>query len=147
MGINVIERLFFRGNPRALSEKYFSEGVSAYRRGELGNAAARFQRAVELNPKNEIFHFYLGAALEAQGDLENAELSLRQALSLDPEFSAAQELVGLVYAQMWQKKGAADVSLHEKALESYRKVLEKDPENRDAMQFLHALGGTINWRR
>jgi Flp pilus assembly protein TadD len=54
-------------------------------------AVPRFERAVEIDPKNAAFEFHLGLAHAAVGDAAKARLHLQKALTLDPGFEGAAE--------------------------------------------------------
>jgi Flp pilus assembly protein TadD len=54
-------------------------------------AVAPFQKSVEKDPKNPVYHFHLGLAHAKTGDSPNARLALQQALGLAPNFSGAAE--------------------------------------------------------
>ena len=54
-------------------------------------AVPRFERAVELDPKNAGFEYHLGLAHAAVGDTAKARLHLQKALTLDPAFEGAAD--------------------------------------------------------
>jgi Flp pilus assembly protein TadD len=54
-------------------------------------AVAPFQKSVEQDAKNPVYHFHLGLAHAQAGDATNARLALQQALALAPNFSGAAE--------------------------------------------------------
>jgi Flp pilus assembly protein TadD len=62
-----------------------------YKKGLAALAVSPFQKSVEKDPKNPVYHFHLGLALAGTGDSPNARLALRQALALAPNFDGAAE--------------------------------------------------------
>jgi len=53
-------------------------------------AIAPFEKAVEKDPSNAIFHYHLGMALAGRGDKEKSRDALKTALKLQPDFPDAQ---------------------------------------------------------
>ncbi|HEY7448642.1 MAG TPA: tetratricopeptide repeat protein [Vicinamibacterales bacterium] len=62
-----------------------------YKKGLAALAVAPFQKSVEKDPKNPVYHFHLGLAHAKTGDSPNARLALQQALTLAPNFNGAVE--------------------------------------------------------
>jgi Flp pilus assembly protein TadD len=63
-----------------------------YYKKDLGTlAVSAFQKSVEKDPKNPLFHFHLGLAHAKVGDSPKARLALQQALALAPTFAQASE--------------------------------------------------------
>ncbi len=62
-----------------------------YKKGLATLAIAPFQKSIELDPKNPIFHFHLGLAYLKNGDSPKARIALRDALALAPNFAGAAE--------------------------------------------------------
>jgi tetratricopeptide (TPR) repeat protein len=70
-----------------------TEGKAALDKGELEQAAAKFQHAVKLAPQSPEAQHYLGVVLEKQGDTQGATAAYRKALDLNPgDVSAKQRL-------------------------------------------------------
>ena len=70
-----------------------SEGRAAMQKGELEEAAAKFEHAMKLQP-NAVAQHALGVVLAKQGDAEGASAAFRKALELDPADQAAQQALG-----------------------------------------------------
>ncbi len=68
-------------------------GEIALRERRAGRAVMAFRAEAEARPELASAHYRLGTAFAATGDRENAERSLRQALSLDPRQDAARILL------------------------------------------------------
>jgi putative PEP-CTERM system TPR-repeat lipoprotein len=62
-----------------------------YKKGLIALAVPPFQRCVELDPSNPVFHFHLGLAYLKAGDSPKARTALRHALTLAPDFAGASE--------------------------------------------------------
>ena len=63
--------------------------------------------AVEIAPDNASFKDTLGWVHRANGDLDNAEASLRQAVEMDPQLAAAHYHLGVVLADLGRNDDAA----------------------------------------
>jgi putative PEP-CTERM system TPR-repeat lipoprotein len=62
-----------------------------YKKDLPGLAVPPFQKSVERDPANPLYHFHLGLALAKVGDAAKARLALEQALALAPGFNGAAE--------------------------------------------------------
>ena len=62
-----------------------------YKKGLATLAIAPFQKSIELDPKNPVFHYHLGLAHLKNGDSPKARIALRDALALAPNFAGAAE--------------------------------------------------------
>ena len=69
-----------------------SEGRAAMQKGELEEAAAKFEHAMKLQPNSAVAQHALGVVLAKQGDAEGASAAFR--LELDPADQAAQQALG-----------------------------------------------------
>jgi Flp pilus assembly protein TadD len=69
------------------AETQISFGSSVARKGLWREAAFRFQKAVEKEPKNARAHNNLAVALEASGEFARALAEYKKALELDPNDS------------------------------------------------------------
>src|SRR5262249_46589351 len=94
--------------------------LGKYRTAE---AIAQFQRAIELNPKMALNHYFLGRAYAAQGDKASAQRSYQQALALDPGMTPAKRELAAISGQQTDEKVLAG------EVQSLQKALEKDPTN------------------
>jgi tetratricopeptide (TPR) repeat protein len=128
-------------------------------------AISAFKKIVEAYPEKAIAYQELGALYYKLGQTENALFSYRQAMQLQPEnIDAQKNLADFYYAELGQAEealkiyenilavasddvqtllltGHINVSLNrfEAAKEKYRRVLEIEPWNADARQYLEAL--------
>jgi tetratricopeptide (TPR) repeat protein len=88
-------------------------------------AAAAYQKAIALKPMEAAYHNNLGLALGAAKKLDEAKASFEMAASLDP-MKAGDYLFneGAMYNNN---------SDYPKAIEAFKKTLDKDPNNKAAM--------------
>jgi protein O-GlcNAc transferase len=75
---------------------------------------AHAMKAVEQGPGDPRFHFALGRARKACGDLEGAEAAYRRALELEPAFAEVMVSLGIVLKVRSDIEGA--IALYERAI-------------------------------
>ena len=130
-----------------LSEEVHAEGGTALRdAGRLPAAAARYERAVDLQPKNPLYNFELGriySTLSTAGGwneeyFEKAEQALVRAASQqtasgssDYQQAALLALGDLYYR--WDRE--------EEAIAVYEQILKEDPKSEAARERLDELQG------
>jgi tetratricopeptide (TPR) repeat protein len=131
-----------------LSEEVYVEVGAALRdAGRLEAAAARYERAVELEPKNQLYNLDLGRIYSTlstaggwnEGYFEKAERTLVRAArqqpvpgsSADSQQAALLALGDLYYR--WDRE--------EEAIAVYEQVLREDPESEAASNRLEELQG------
>ena len=102
---------------------YASHGVALGRRGQLNEAAASFQRALELVPNDAAVTYNLGFAFEGLGQFADALVQYDRAVALNPAFVGG-----------WISRGKMLFALNrlEESLESMDRALALDPNNADA---------------
>jgi Flp pilus assembly protein TadD len=100
-------RQWIRTNPNS-AQAHRSLGWALLERGELPEAFALIQRALQLNPENAQAWNNLGNVLMRSGRPEEAEELYRRALMLDSEFAQAHNNLGLVLAGEGKLEEAAD---------------------------------------
>jgi len=88
--------------------------------GDYRNAAAEFQRAVELDPTDENATIGLAGALEHQGAVDEAEKAYQRSIEAHPQSYVSYNALGAFYFRR---------SENEKALQMFQKVTELAPEN------------------
>jgi tetratricopeptide (TPR) repeat protein len=74
-------------------------GVAELEEGHLDDAVSSLARALELHPDFHMARVHLARALEALGDLAQAEEQVAMVLEVDPEHPQATEL-----AERWQRR-------------------------------------------
>jgi len=92
-----------------------AEGHVALEQGDLGQAAAKFRHALELQPESADAEHFLGAVLEKRGDAEGASTAYRRALELNPGDILAREKI----AALSSERGAADEPTRISQFEDY----------------------------
>jgi len=107
---------------------HYGRGDVLRRMGRLQEAIEEFRWVVEERPEHYWGNVWLGVTLwQASGDVERAEKYLRQAIALKPEVKWAYHWLGEVYRKTGRWEEARIV---------YRQVLEIDPQDQVALQFL-----------
>ncbi len=69
------------------AEEHFRRGLEAAQLGFPDKAAAEFEQAAILDPRNPQLQFNLGTAYLTMGEFEQAIINLSKAVSLDPAMS------------------------------------------------------------
>jgi serine/threonine protein kinase/tetratricopeptide (TPR) repeat protein len=87
--------------------------------GQYREAAAEFQRAIELEPTNEDAYIGLALAFEHQGAINNAEKAYQRAIEFHPNSRYSYNSLGTFYLRRNE---------YEKALRMFQKVIEMAPE-------------------
>ncbi len=114
-----------RSDPHFLEAQFFL-GLSRFQLGDFANAAASFELVSASVPLNEVFN-NLGAALSRENNPAAAVANFQKALegdSGDPDYH-----FNLGYA--WWRSGR-----FAEAAASFREVLDRNPEDREAAEFL-----------
>ncbi|TYZ58748.1 hypothetical protein PybrP1_011542 [[Pythium] brassicae (nom. inval.)] len=93
---------------------FLNLGLSMMERGLASAAVQAFTRAVEIAPNDATLHSYLGRALYADENLDDAVVALTRSLELEPSATNSTLLGKILF-----EKGD-----HEKAIEAYQKSLE-----------------------
>ncbi|WP_448570192.1 tetratricopeptide repeat protein [Trichothermofontia sp.] len=102
-------------------------GVTAARRGALGEAIALFQEAIALFPAYENAHNNLGIALGRQGRFAEAEAIFRQALAIDARNFETHNNLGIALASQGKYAPAAA---------AFRQAIALNPTDPEAYQHL-----------
>ncbi len=99
-------------------------------KGDYTAALVQWRRAVQFDPEDGKAHFYLGVALEQQGQADEAVAELQKAVELDPNNA-------LAYSSL--ARAMARTGKLEDGIEAYRKSLEIRPKNAMGEQNLATL--------
>ena len=83
------------GAPESAAEIYAQLGLEYMKRGTLDLALVKFRRSLQLNPKLPSAHLYIAQLYGQLGESEAADSHYREALSLDPSYSAAHNNYGV----------------------------------------------------
>lgn len=82
------------------AEHFNQEGLNAFSAGDYKMARAAFAEAVEMKPEEANFHYNLGAAYQALGDLEQAIYQYNMAVTIYPGLLKAFEQMARCYEAM-----------------------------------------------
>merc|ERR1712003_468474 len=110
-------------------------GNDHFRNKQWGDAVKEYEEAVKRAPNNAPIRNNLAAALCKVMDFNGAKTNIEKALDLDPK-----------YVKAWARKGDIEVVMKEnhKAMESYRKGLEIEPENASCREGLRKVTMMVN---
>jgi len=86
---------------------------------DISQVIAEHRKAIALKPGEAKFHNDLGTALEASGQLREAEAAYEQAIALDPNYAEAVTNLGNAYHRL----GRID-----DAMQAYRKAISISPD-------------------
>lgn len=119
----------------AKAEEAKQRGNEHFRAKKWSEAVKEYEDAVKRAPKNPAIRNNLSAALCKIMDFNGALTQVQKAVELDP-----------TYVKAWARKGDVEVMMKEnhKALSSYRKGLELDPNNVACKQGFQKVNMMIN---
>lgn len=95
-----------------LRKAYYEQGVDHIEKGSYDKAINILQKANDIDPNCECekTHYYLGKAYYKLGSLKEAQLSVKQALLIQPNYLQASELLSEInHPRNWLKLGVANV--------------------------------------
>ncbi len=95
--------------------------------GKNDEAILFLNQAIEKDPENPDFKYYLGTFHEEKEDYQTAESYLKQAIELDPDNPRYYFRMGVVYDKQNKKQDSMD---------AMRKVIELDPKHANALNYL-----------
>ncbi|MBW2411882.1 MAG: tetratricopeptide repeat protein [Deltaproteobacteria bacterium] len=95
--------------------------------GKSQEAVGFLTAAIEKDPDNADFKYYLGTFYEELEDFEKAEYYIRQAIEIEPDNPRYYFRLGVVYDKDNRKQESMD---------TMRKVIELDPKHANAMNYL-----------
>lgn len=113
--------------------KHLEMGRDLLSRGQLQDALSHYHAAVEGDPNNYLTYFKRGTVYLALGKSKFALMDLDRVLQLKPDFNSARLQRGNVHLKQAQ--------LNE-AKADFKKVLEEDPYNEDALNGLSKVEPT-----
>ncbi|NEP44372.1 MAG: tetratricopeptide repeat protein, partial [Okeania sp. SIO2H7] len=117
-----------RSNP---SNPHYNLGKVLEQKGELIEAIAHYQKAIEIEPKNPEIYNSLGDIFQKKGDLEAGIKAYQKATEIEPNFWEVHHKLG----NCWQEVGNLD-----DALVAYQKSIELNADFSWSYNNL-ALGG------
>ena len=143
-------------------------GKCFYDKGATERAKTEFERVLELDPENMVALKFLGDILLAEGKKDEAAEYYKKLLAIDPsnedvgkalkdlteEFNVKEldvedservrderprQLATMTLAGIYAAQG-----YYNKALKIYREILEKEPENREALDMIEKLQSIVD---
>lgn len=114
-------------NPNHVDARTFLAWIELEVRGNVDAAITEYQKTVELHPELPEAYANLAAGQKRRGDLEQAIVSLNNALERKPNFGTALNNRGWIYAE--QEKWA-------EARGDFEQALKIDPQDQGALQGL-----------
>jgi tetratricopeptide (TPR) repeat protein len=104
--------------PSDLASAHCNLGVALMEKGQLDEAIAHYQKALDVNPLFGKAYCNLGNALRKKGQLDKAVTHCRKAIELNPSFDVAHYNLGNAF----REKGLLD-----DAITYYQKAIELNP--------------------
>lgn len=106
------------------SDRHFLKGNELYSENKFPEAAAAYEKAIQLSQDQWAYHFNLGLAHKKMGQAEEATAAFRRALELNPDaYSVNKELA----------ESLAKAGNYEEAKALYRKAVAMDAEDPDVL--------------
>ncbi|MBC7362416.1 MAG: tetratricopeptide repeat protein [Candidatus Aminicenantes bacterium] len=105
-----------------LASCYFWLGNSYYMNGQYQEAVGTFSKAIELNPKAEIFYTQLGNSYLGLGEYEKAMQAVKRSLEIEQNNPFAYKILAKIYRTMKE---------NEAAIEALKKAIALDPKDMD----------------
>jgi len=97
--------------------EWFGLGINAYQKGNYGEAAVNFTRAIEMDSLNHIFWFNRATCFVKMRDYDKAIFDLQRTITLDPMSANAYMQLAVVLAETRR---------HENAILAVSKAIELD---------------------
>lgn len=124
------------------SEKYFRKGYAEFQKGNFEKAHAHFEKALSINPKNEMASFFMGLIKMEKGDMDSSRAHFENTVSVDPQFYASHVALGISFAEKWAQsleEGKPDTVSLERAILAYENAVELRRDDKEVTQFLDFL--------
>jgi stress-induced-phosphoprotein 1 len=130
------DKLDYQDEAKAQEAK--QRGNDYFREKKFPEAIKEYEEAVKRAPNDAAIRNNLSAALTKIMDFNGAKAQVEKALELDPKYTKA-----------WGRKGDIEMAFKEyhKAMESYKKGLEIDPQNATCKDGLRKVTQQINYGR
>jgi tetratricopeptide (TPR) repeat protein len=102
-------------------------GIELLKKGDVLGAIPLLEKARQLDPNNEVVRLYLANAYNNVSKFNEAIKEAQASLELFPDFLGALNTLGISYMNLGQ---------YDNAIIALTQVLDEDPRNRDATQYL-----------
>ncbi len=103
------------------------KGIQLIKEGKIAESIPYLERAQQADPNNEVIKLYLANAYNNVGRLNEALQTTQKALEIFPEYLGAMTTMAITYINLNQ---------NDNAIFMLTEVLNQDPSNRDAAQYL-----------
>jgi tetratricopeptide (TPR) repeat protein len=110
---------------------YFTQGKQLLESGQIKDAIASFQKAIQFDPSSTWSYYHLGLALDKDGQLDGAVSQFKKAIELDPE---------LIWAHQYFGETLVKLGRLEEAVGKFKIAIELKPE---LSWSYHHLGETL----
>lgn len=130
------DKLDYQDEGKAQEAK--QRGNDFFREKKFPDAIKEYEEAVKRAPNDAAIRNNLSAALTKIMDFNGAKTQVEKALEIDP-----------LYTKAWGRKGDIEMAFkeHHKAMDSYKKGLEIDPQNATCKEGLKKVTQQINYGR
>ena len=105
--------------PEITAEEYEKQGDDKFRQRDLGMAFIKYQKSIELNPKNYKLHYKVGLLYLVSGMNKDAVREFKEVLKKEPKHALSHEGRGIAFFRM-KKYKEAEISL--------RQAIKHDPK-------------------
>jgi tetratricopeptide (TPR) repeat protein len=116
-----------------LDNSWYEMALVFHQRENYAKAIEAYSQAIEIRPENHLYWYGRCASRLFINKLKEAEGDCQKSLSLKPGYVLALSTLGRVYEDGKQKQ---------KAIDTYRRVLELDPGNKEAKSGIEFLSAT-----
>lgn len=116
-----------------------TKGLYLFAKGNYKRAKEELEKALLIEPENEVYLFCLGSCFYELGDAEKSQAYLEKTLAIDPEFVGCYVLLGLIFAEKWIFSKGERRDFLEKAIQYYEVARKLRPEDKDINEFLQIL--------
>jgi tetratricopeptide (TPR) repeat protein len=116
------------------TDAYFEYGKALFNNQQYEESIPMFAKAIDMGILNLGAYIYEGIAYYNLKDYANAELWFDKSIEQNPKFALSW---------LWKGNAQASAGKTPEAIESYKKVIEIDPDNQDAKDQIAKLGGKL----
>ncbi len=102
-------------NPFEKSKMLIGQG---FYESNIDNAINCFQKAIDINPNNDIAFYNMGVSYSKKGDYDKAIECYQKAIDINPNFDIALNAMGYAYSKKED---------YDKAIECYQKAIDINP--------------------
>ncbi len=97
IAVAVVGSRVMQGQRDTEFKQSYDSGMSAFQKGNIGDAVVRLQKAVSLNPNDSKAHLSLAQGYSSVGKIKDAENEYIESLKLNANQPEAQYNLGIIY--------------------------------------------------